>query len=394
MKILFVSVGKEEYLFQRQMAYFLEEKKWEARFVTLGNYNVDYKEPPKDTTVIEREDPRIFSTPLQTPSDCEERIRHVEQNFGIPCLRRLFSTDRIHRDRLKSEKEYAFLTALYFEFWDKFFSSHSFDIGFMEHGGELIRWSAYYQCHTQGIPFYQVFFCPIPDRIFLLKNMDYNIKGVDWQAKENISPEEKEEWRVFLSNIRESKIDFVKIHRTDFHWSMPFLFLRAYYRKLFTNIPGYKKARLWNYTKDHFWKITRKHFMKLLYSKPMKGEKYVFFPLHHNDDAQLLIRAPQYANQFALIEILANALPYGYKLYIKEHPALIGGFSYRMLRDLKNKCPNIRIINPLHHPHKLIKDAAAVATINSTTGFEAILFRKPLMIFGKTFFRGTGFSTD
>jgi len=133
--------------------------------------------------------------------------------------------------------------------------------------------------------------------------------------------------------------------------------------------------------------------MKTLYS-PVRDENFIFYPMHYIDDAQIVIRAPHYYNQFALIEILANALPFGYKLYVKEHPSLIGCFPFRQMRDLIKKCKNIRIINPLCHPHNLIKRAKAVATINSTTGFEAILFRKPLLVFGKAWYRDAGFSTN
>jgi CDP-glycerol glycerophosphotransferase (TagB/SpsB family) len=392
--ILLVSVGKEEYQFERKLADFLREIGWRAQLVTLGRYNVDFKTAPADTTVVEEKIPDLFAAPQKRLPDLDNRVHQLEKEFQIPCIRRLYFTDRIHRPRLHHEWQSAQVLWHYFQFWREYLQKEKFDIGFMEHGGEMVRWGAFHNCRKLGIPLYQSFFCPLPGRFWPLNNMEHHVPEIKWQTREEISPELRTELNLFVQNLREGRKDFVRIRKMDFQWSMPFLLLRAVYRKYLEGAPQYKRAMLWEYTRESFLKITRKHLMKIFYYEPRPDEKFIFFPLHYIDDAQIVIRAPEYYNQFSLLEILANSLPYGYKLYVKEHPSLIGAFPFSEIRRLLRKCPNVRMINPLFHPHKLIRWAQAVCTINSTTGFEAMLFKKPLLVFGKTYYRDAGFSIN
>jgi hypothetical protein len=394
MRLLLVSVGKDEYLFQRKVADVVRRSGWDAELVTLGHYNLDYKTPPPDTTVVEERIPGLFARPKRKLDDLDAKIHWLENEFGVPCIRRLCFTDRIHRPRLKEEWQSAQVLWQYVTFWKDFLAEKKCDLGFMSHGGEMIRWGAFHNCKKQNIPLYQEYFCPLPRRVFFKINMDYDLEVSDWNEEEPISDDEKHELLSFMHGIQEGRRDFLIIRQMDFQWTMPLLLVRAYFRKYVTAHRGYSNALLWNYTKESFWKITRKHLVKMLYSQPRDDERFIFYPIHYIDDAQIVIRAPHYYDQFALMEIMAKALPYGFKLYVKEHPSLIGCFPFEAMWRLKKRCSNVRIIHPLYHPHKLIKKASAVATINSTAGFEAIIFKKPLLVFGKAFYRGAGLSTD
>jgi hypothetical protein len=59
-----------------------------------------------------------------------------------------------------------------------------------------------------------------------------------------------------------------------------------------------------------------------------------YFPFHVQLDYSLTIRCPEYLNQLALVDYVCAVLPAGVSLYVKEHPASIGGFGCNELRRL------------------------------------------------------------
>lgn len=115
-------------------------------------------------------------------------------------------------------------------------------------------------------------------------------------------------------------------------------------------------------------------------------QTYWFYPLHLEPEAVVLYQAHGlYTNQVKLIENIAAQLPPGHLLYVKDHPHDI---AYRDAADYRrlNAVPNIRLL-PAGIPGKqIIKHAHGVITITGTAGFEAMLMRKPVVAFGRSFF--------
>ena len=91
------------------------------------------------------------------------------------------------------------------------------------------------------------------------------------------------------------------------------------------------------------------------------------------------------SNQINIIKELARALPIHYKLYVKEHPLMVGDRTRAFYKSIK-KMPNVRLIRPHINSFEIVKKAKLVATINGTAGWEAILFKKPVIVFGESFF--------
>lgn len=118
-------------------------------------------------------------------------------------------------------------------------------------------------------------------------------------------------------------------------------------------------------------------------------EPFVLYPLHTSPEAALLGSYPELADQFGLIKNISMNLPYGVKLYVKEHPIQELGLGldfdfYRRLRAL----PNVRIIRGdarlekfMEHPKFL-----AVAILTGTVGLDAAIKRKPVFIFGRAIY--------
>src|SRR6266851_806837 len=112
--------------------------------------------------------------------------------------------------------------------------------------------------------------------------------------------------------------------------------------------------------------------------RPAEGEKFVYFPLFHTEESIHLLNIPFWARHVDELAIaLAEALPLDHKLYIKEHPAILGDVPYRTLRRL-GRHPRIRLVSPEVQSQGLIAQSKAVVVLEGSAGWEALLLRRPV----------------
>lgn len=114
---------------------------------------------------------------------------------------------------------------------------------------------------------------------------------------------------------------------------------------------------------------------------PDYSQKFVYFPLHFQPEASTLVCAPKYEKQLTFIDACAKSLPADTKLYIKEHPNMLGARAIGFYEELKSM-PNVVLVDPWENSKELIKHCEAVMTLTGTVGFEAMLLRKPVFLFG------------
>tara|TARA_B000000460_G_C21516872_1_gene393847 strand:+ start:30 stop:1547 length:1518 start_codon:yes stop_codon:yes gene_type:complete len=129
---------------------------------------------------------------------------------------------------------------------------------------------------------------------------------------------------------------------------------------------------------------SREKFMKNNLDRIIqKDEKFLYFPLHLEQERSLLIAAPYCTNQIEIIRNIAKSLPIDYKLYVKEHPSQANR-NWRSISDYKEimNIPNVRLFHPSFPSVELYKKCSTVITINGSSGFEASLYGKPTIIFG------------
>jgi hypothetical protein len=132
---------------------------------------------------------------------------------------------------------------------------------------------------------------------------------------------------------------------------------------------------------------------RALYRRLDPQRPFLFFPLHDSEDYKIRQVIPQFADQAPIVELIADALPPGYDLVLKEHPQSIGRNSLGLIRRLHER-PNVRIVPPHTSTHELIRRAEAVAVISSTVGLEALLYEKPVLTLGQPFYSGYGVTLD
>lgn len=119
---------------------------------------------------------------------------------------------------------------------------------------------------------------------------------------------------------------------------------------------------------------------------PDAGQRFVYYPLHVPADVALTIRSPQYVDQLALIDYLARVVPDTHEVLIKEHPALVGALPHERLVALLKARDNVRLLDPGINNYEVLRRADAVVTVNSKSGAEALLLRRPVLVLGDAFY--------
>lgn len=119
---------------------------------------------------------------------------------------------------------------------------------------------------------------------------------------------------------------------------------------------------------------------------------YVFMPLQVHGDSQLIIHSPVYGQDLDnFVKDTASALNSidpSLKLIVKLHPK-----DDRCYDQLSQTLSNAIFVKNIS-AKKLIHFSKVVITINSTVGFEALLFNKPVVTAGSNFYIGHGFTFD
>lgn len=123
-----------------------------------------------------------------------------------------------------------------------------------------------------------------------------------------------------------------------------------------------------------------------LFSEP-KNENYVYMPLHLIPESTTFVKSPLYVDELSIIKAISKTLPIGWKLYVKEHQAMIGERPIKFYKEIL-RLYNVKImkINHYRDPKPWITNSKGVITISGTTAFEARMLNKPSAIFGHVAF--------
>lgn len=148
----------------------------------------------------------------------------------------------------------------------------------------------------------------------------------------------------------------------------------------------YTDTKPWGYLIDRVKRKTRALIgYNSFYDKIDLSEDYAFYPLHTEPELTTMLFAPYWTDQINLIKQIAKSLPLHFKLYVKDHPAMIGYRQRAYYHALKN-IPNVKLVDPFLETFSIIKNAKIITTITGTVGWEAILLKKPVITFGHVFY--------
>lgn len=227
---------------------------------------------------------------------------------------------------------------------------------------------------------------------------EWIVKGLDAQRPIAVSDTPRESGR---------KIDeFIRVTRGDYTAAMPsyeksrydyfkggFYSIKKEFRSLGWSLISSRSLLTFSIRSMLSW---RKKQALNLYQRLSAGfrfpEKFVVFFLHYQPERTSLPEGYQYAQQWLAIRALANSLPDGYRLVVKEHPSTFRYYfnpGFRSLDFYRNIAglPNTSLVPLDVTPFALIDRTAAVATITGTVGVEAIVRGKPVIVFGAAQYR-------
>ena len=234
----------------------------------------------------------------------------------------------------------------------------------------------------------------IPNHFVLTEDQSGHWSTLDkyWEKNKNkkLTQEERKKANEIINDITEKRRSlYLVVGIPKITLSEIFFFFKRLYLNIFVEKLRNPYARVIGIALDKIRKSIKKYITIPLYSKPDYNEKYFFQPLHVENDAQILVRAPQYYDPVALISYVAKCLPTGYKLYVEEHPNNRGGMPIKTLLKIK-RIPHVKLIHPSTHAHDLIKNVSCITTINNTIGWEGLLYKKPVINFGPCFYEISG----
>lgn len=129
----------------------------------------------------------------------------------------------------------------------------------------------------------------------------------------------------------------------------------------------------------------RAGMVRKMYQKPVKGERFLLYPLHFHPESSTSILAGTYLNEYEVIRNIAFSLPEGVRLYVKDHISAWAFPTLDFYRQIR-RLPNVRLLAPEEPTKQLIKASAGIITLTSTVGYEALLLKKRVFLYGRVFY--------
>lgn len=319
-------------------------------------------------------------------------LRAAEASLGVN-LRRVWQADLRSWREGAADDEMARLALGYLAAWRRILAE-SGEVGVLwgEDGGHLAKRTAFLLGEQVGIPLAFLYVSPLPGRMLHLDNALNRFDAAALAAVEPTAEEQAYAEQV-LHDVRGSRVQFATPRDLSFRPVRVRRFARLVAERYVTRPPGSKSHYPWRFARMYARQRAVRAALRAAYRRPGTAP-FVFHPIHAGFDAQITIRAPQWWDQLALVEHVAASLPHGYELAIKEHPFEVGALPLARLLSLLRRRPEIRLLHPTIHAHEVLRACAAVTTVNSTTGFEALFYRRPLVTFGHSPYRGLGLTHD
>jgi hypothetical protein len=156
---------------------------------------------------------------------------------------------------------------------------------------------------------------------------------------------------------------------------------------IYLNVGKTKIRLIQNRLHNSFEIKKREQFLDNYAEKTLENEKFLYFPLQSEPEASILLNTPFYSNQINLIETIAKSIPINYVLYVKEHP-LQKIKLWRSIDDYKKikSIPNVRFLHPSVNAQEVLEKSQGVIAISGATGFEALFYHKPVILFGDEYY--------
>lgn len=112
---------------------------------------------------------------------------------------------------------------------------------------------------------------------------------------------------------------------------------------------------------------------------------YIFFPLHAEPEIALQLNNIKAIRQYDLAMMLADQLPFGRYLVLKEHPRNFGQKPSKLYKKLVNH-PRIKLVFDSHSTSELIQKSAWVFSLSGSCALESLIASKPILTYTETYY--------
>lgn len=375
--IVFAPIAEREVHFYLAFADFAKKMQWPLEVQFISFYQSGNK-------LIEQHGYKVWDIYAWAQKETLFQVARadIESHFKIENLHKLILHEKltfsIQKNEVLNEKFFRYLNGLnlILKEIEKSFKAPDISV-FQELGGFIAPLSLMYAAKTLQIS--HVFFEPAffkGTMNFIENSFVSSFKGLS----KITGPVEPEAVR-YLNEVRKTR-QLVIPQKDSHHYQdmgLRKLFNAANFKKLFKKIYlKYAKNEKQEYEHilNHVARNVSQFFNRKktagLYSDKIPDQAFIYFPFHVRLDVQLTIRNPEYLNQLAFVEFVAQVLPKKYKIVIKEHPASIGGFDPAELKRIIHANENIVLLQPMINTYEILQKTDAVITINSKVGAEAI----------------------
>ena len=191
-----------------------------------------------------------------------------------------------------------------------------------------------------------------------------------------------------IKNIQSGKINRIKRYIKE-EQQMFFLWIRYIFERKQFALFDYESRAVFKWILSRPWFSFKKRFRLLLqksiFDRLNENDKFFLFPLHLQPESSTSVHATYFCDQLNAIKNIAFALPFPYKLYVKEHPSAVGTRTRNFYKEIK-KLPNTVLVSSYEDVENLVKKSQGIVTLTSTLGMEAALAGKPTYVLGNVFY--------
>jgi hypothetical protein len=326
---------------------------------------------------------------LRESRSVEAEVRRIESTYAVPHLRDVYRTDWPCEGR--PEAWCIRRTVAHFRALERVFDDVEPELVLPEVGNETIRVAAHLIALARGIPVLFILHTIFPNPLRVYVNTLHAPIAPIGELRD-LTAAEAEEVEAFRRSFTATARPIREYRRVPVEARRAKIFAGHVRRKLTEDRDNdyLRPARLLGQNASEW---LRARAARPFYDQVEVSRPFVYFPLHVTDDYKIRRIVPHCEDQASLVEQVADALPQGYDVVLKEHPMSLGRNSIRLLRRLRQR-PNVRLVAPYTSSHDLIRDAAGVAVISSTVGLEALLYDKPVLTLGQPYYSGFGVTLD
>ncbi len=143
---------------------------------------------------------------------------------------------------------------------------------------------------------------------------------------------------------------------------------------------------------DIFKKCLHRSYQKYVENLDLSSQ-YIYVPLHYQPEKTTNPEGGVFSDQSLMISLLAQTVPKGWKIFVKEHPSQFSsrlegerGRTKHFYKDLL-KFENVHFASLSVSSFDLIDASQAVAVVTGTAALESIIRAKPALLFGNVWFQ-------